>query len=103
MADQPITLDEAQKLFATNLPQYEQAVNSAITVPLEQHEFDALVSLCYNIGGNAFKHSSIVRNINAGDKARAAIRILDWNKAGGVVVNGLTNRREAEKKMFEGK
>ena len=102
MADQPITLDEAQKLFATNLPQYEQAVEKAVTVPLKQNEFDALVSLCYNIGAGALGKSTLVHLLNKNKRVAAAAQFLLWNKAGGVVIKGLADRRAAEKKMFEG-
>lgn len=102
MADPPITLDEAQKLFAHNLPQYEDAVEKAVKVPLQQHEFDALVSLCYNIGGSAFAKSTLVQFLNKNKRIEAAAQFLLWNKAGGVVIKGLVNRRAAEKKMFEG-
>lgn len=102
MADPPISLDTAQKLFADNLPQYERAVERAVKMPLQQHEFDALVSLCYNIGADAFAKSTLVKLLNKNKRTEAAAQFLLWNKANGIVLKGLVDRRAAEKKMFEG-
>ena len=71
-----------------------------MTVPLHQHEYDAFLSLAYNIGPGAFAKSSALRKFNEGDKRGAADAILLWNKAGGRVLAGLTRRREAERALF---
>lgn len=67
-------------------------------VPLHQHEFDAYVSLAYNIGAPAFCRSTLVRKLRQAppDYAAACHEILRWNRAGGRVLPGLTKRREAE-------
>lgn len=97
-----------------DLPSYETAVNTKITgVTLTQDEFDALVSLCFNIGVGNFSSSGVVTKINdakyrAGDKVadrEAAISGIEtafaaWNKSGGVVLAGLTTRRAAESTRF---
>jgi lysozyme len=94
---------EAKRLKALQLTRFESAVTFALKgVALEQHEFDACVSLAYNIGPNAFAGSSVVRHLKRGDRARAAQAFLLWNKAGGRVMAGLSRRRAAEKLMFEG-
>jgi lysozyme len=67
-----------------------------ITVPLHQYEWDAYVSLTYNIGSGAFCRSTLVRKLNAQDYTGACKEILRWNKAGGRVLNGLTKRRPAD-------
>ena len=59
-----------------------------------------MVSLCYNIGPAAFAKSSIVRHFNAGNVDAAANSFLLWKKAGGKVVQGLVNRRTAERDLF---
>lgn len=100
-----MTLTELQvrDLLLHDLVQYEDAVERAITRPMAQHEFDAMVSLCFNIGANAFKGSSVVRRFNEGDKRQAADAFRMWNKAGGKVVKGLVNRRESEREQFLGR
>ena len=55
-----ISKEECDAIFARDLIKYENAVNNAVKVPLQQNEFDALVSLCYNIGPGALARSSVV-------------------------------------------
>lgn len=98
-----ITAAEAERLLRADLAVFEAGVSKAVKVPLEQHEFDALVSFAYNVGLGAFQKSTLLRLLNAGDKAGAAKQFDRWNKAGGKVLAGLTRRREAERKLFEGK
>lgn len=61
-----ITAQEAQDILARDLVQYEATVRSSIKVPLADHQFDALVSMCFNIGTGGFKGSTLVKRINAG-------------------------------------
>ncbi len=63
-----------------DLDKYEEAVRDAVSVRLKQHEFDALVSLCFNIGVAGFKGSTVVKRLNVGDRKGAAEAILMWNK-----------------------
>ena len=96
------TCTEAQaKAYMTHdLKKFELAVNSAVTADLNQNQFDALVSLAYNIGTNAFKNSTLVKKLNADDFNGAANQFDVWNKAGGKVMQGLVNRRAKEKSLF---
>ncbi|MEO1766774.1 lysozyme [Thiobacter aerophilum] len=73
-------------------------------VPLYQHEWDALVSLAYNIGSTAFCKSTIVKRLHQTppDYAGACEAIKLWTKAGGRVLPGLVKRREAEYRMCMG-
>lgn len=80
----------------TDIGKFEGALKNCVKVPLHQHEYDALVSLSYNIGAQAFCASTLVRKLNAGDYTGACEQILRWNKAGGRVVRGLTLRRQQE-------
>lgn len=82
---------------------FEGALKQCVTVPLAQNEYDAFVSLSYNIGPTAFCGSTLVRKLNAGDYAGACAEIDRWNKAGGRVVQGLVNRRAAERAQCEGR
>ena len=86
-------------------------VNSLIKVPATQGQFDALVSFAYNVGldidedtlAEGLGDSTLLRKFNAKDYAGCAAEFPKWNKAGGVVLNGLTKRRAGERAMFEGK
>lgn len=95
-----ITRDEADKILSRDLATFEAAVSKAVKVPLNQNEFDALVSLAFNIGAGAFAKSTLVKKLNAGDRAGAANAFLSWNKAAGKVMKGLTKRREDERRLF---
>lgn len=80
----------------------ELGVETSVTVPMTQGEFDACVSLAYNIGVAAFRDSTLVRLLNAGDHEGASLQFKRWNKQKGVVLAGLTRRRAAEAELFEG-
>jgi len=95
-----ITQKQADDYLVAALAKYEDAVNKAITRTMTQAQFDAFVSLCYNIGPGAFAGSTAVKRFNAGDIAGAADAILMWNKAGGKVLKGLENRRADERALF---
>ena len=71
-----------------------------IKVKVTQSQFDAMVSLAYNIGTGAFLKSTLLKKVNAGDFIGASEEFLRWNKAGGKEVLGLTRRREREKQLF---
>lgn len=81
---------------------HADAIRQCIKVPLYQHEFDAYVSLAYNIGAGNFCRSTLVKKLNAKDYAGACEEIRRWNKAGGKVLPGLVKRREAEYRMCMG-
>ena len=92
---------QAKAYMAHDLKKFELAVNSSVTMSINQNQFDALVSLAYNIGTNAFKNSTLVKKLNANDVRGAAAQFSVWNKAGGKVMQGLVNRRAVERKLFE--
>ena len=81
---------------------HADAIRQCIRVPLYQNEFDAYVSLAYNIGTGAFCKSTLVKKLNQGDYTGACNEIRRWNKAGGKVLPGLVKRREAEYEMCMG-
>lgn len=96
-----ITEDDADEILAADLAAVERDVEKFITVPLEQYEFDALVSFHFNTG--KLKAGTIDDKINAGRKEAAMETLLQYTRAGGKVLRGLIRRRNAEKLMFEGK
>lgn len=99
MSDRPITMERAAKLFRTTLKRYEGQVNKSITRPVNQNQFDALVSLCYNIGTNGFSGATVVKKVNA-NPADPAIKtwIEAWRNAGGKPI--LLGRRQREVKLY---
>lgn len=97
-----ITAAEADQILSRDLAATEAAVTKAVHVPLAQHEFDALVSLAFNIGAGAFALSTLVKKLNAGDRQGAADQFLVWDKDGGKVIQGLVNRRRDERAQFLG-
>ena len=94
------TLEQAKEYMRHDLIEFEHTVNSSVRAPLNQNQFDALVSLAYNIGSNAFKSSTLVKKLNAGDYKGAASQFDVWINAGGKRMQGLVNRRDREKLLF---
>lgn len=99
MTDKPITKARAVALFVNTLKRYEAQVNTSIKSKINQNQFDAMVSLCYNIGTNGFKDSTVVRRVNA-DPNDPNIReaFLMWRNAGGEPI--LLGRRKREAALY---
>lgn len=95
-----ITQVQAETFLAEDLSVFEAAVSTAIKRPMTQNQFDAMVSLAFNIGGANFASSTLVKKFNAGDVSGSADEFLRWNRANGKVMNGLTRRRTAERELF---
>ncbi|MCK4089649.1 lysozyme [Acinetobacter radioresistens] len=94
------TLDQAKSYMQHDLKVFERAVRESVLVPLNQNQFDALVSLAYNIGTNAFKKSTLVKRLNEGNYQSAANQFDVWVNAGGKRMEGLVKRRAREKALF---
>lgn len=96
-----ITVKKATILLQSDVAGAVSAVNKLVTVPLNQNQFDALVSLVFNIGAGAFSTSTLLKVINAKQfkKAPAAFRM--WDKTGGKFSPGLLNRRQSEIRLFQ--
>ena len=105
LLDHGITKQQALDLLAQDVKMAEDAVNSHITVPLNQNQFDALVILTFNIGTNGFEVSSVLKDINAKDFADVPADFLKWNKITKngvhVVDDGLVRRRKLEVALFQ--
>ena len=93
------TLTDAQveDLLRSDLRWCSEAVESSVRVPLAQHQFDALYSLCFNIGETNFKKSTVLKKVNENDIKGAADAILMWNKPAVLI-----NRRKRERALFLG-
>lgn len=85
-----------------DVQRFEGALKECVRVPLHQHEYDAFLSLAYNIGPGAFCGSTLVRRLNAGDYAGACNEILRWDRFRGEPLRGLTLRRQAENRQCLG-
>jgi lysozyme len=97
---QKLSQAQADALLAKDLTRFEVVVNTAVTLALSQGQFDALVSLAFNIGSDAFTRSTLVRKLNAGDIAGAGGQFIVWHMDNGAVNKALLSRRAAELWMF---
>jgi lysozyme len=99
-----ITPERAEELLEGDVARLEADLPKVIHVPLTEGQWDALVSLCFNLRGGALGLPRLapllVAKINAGDFAGAAEEFLDINRANGLVLAGLTRRRQAERELF---
>lgn len=95
-----ITDEEADRLLELDLIPCEECIERWVDVDLEQEEFDALVSFIFNVGVGAFRNSTLLKLLNLKRYRAAADQLLRWNKQSGVVLNGLTRRRRAERELF---
>lgn len=99
---QVITQAQAEILLKRDLAEFEQFVKDYVRVPLNQGQYDALVSLCFNIGATAFRRSSLLRSLNQGKYNTAAQEFHRWTNANGKQLPGLVRRRNDEYGMFVG-
>jgi lysozyme len=97
-----ITQAQADTLLGLDLRRFENTVEGCVHVTLHSYEFDALVSLAFNIGASAFANSTLVRHLNAGEWPAAAAQFCVWTKAGGVHQPALLKRRVRELLRFVG-
>ena len=79
---------------------YENAVMKAVKVPINQNQFDALVSFAYNVGVGAMAGSTALRKLNQGDYTGAADALTMWTRCNGKVLPGLVRRRKEERVLF---
>jgi lysozyme len=99
---QRIEVTQALNSALIDVQKFEGAMKRCVTVPLHQYEYDAYVSLTYNIGEGAFCRSTLVRLLNKEDYSGACKQILRWDKFKGKPLRGLTVRREKEYNMCMG-
>ncbi|KWW18795.1 muraminidase [Pseudomonas putida] len=99
-AGMKISKEQAERMLLNDVQRFEPEVERLITAPLNQNQWDALISFTYNLGAANLESSTLRRLINAGDYKSAAEQFSRWNKAGGQVLAGLTRRRAAERELF---
>ena len=100
LGDQISKTDALKLLEVIANRDFADKIYPKIKVEVSQSQFDAMVSLAYNIGVGAFLKSTLLKKVNAGDFAGAGEEFLRWNKANGKELMGLTKRREREKHLF---
>lgn len=96
-----ITEVEAGERLKEDVRHAENCVNQLVTVPLAEHEFDALVSFVFNVGCHAFRKSTLLRRLNGGEHDAVPSELGRWDKVNGEVVAGLTKRRKLEGDLWE--
>ncbi len=94
------TEEQATAWLREDLQAAEGAVRHLVDVPLNQGQFDALVSFVFNVGAAAFGNSTLLRLLNGGDAAGAAEQFRRWNRGADGVLPGLVRRRAAERDLF---
>ena len=101
--DMEISQEEAESLLQEEMHEYEGYINDMVKVPLEQHQFDSMVSWVFNLGSGNLSSSTLLKKLNNSEYDEVPEQIKRWNKAGGKVLEGLVRRREAEALLFSGK
>ena len=96
-----ISKERAETLLKHVVDNFSVAVEVDIKIEVTQNQFDAMVSLAYNIGLGAFKNSTLLRQLNRGNFVGASQEFLRWDKSNGKPLLGLTRRREREKLLFD--
>lgn len=90
-----ITLAQASAFLEQDIDTHAAPILAAIKVPIAENERDALISIAFNIGVGAFRKSTFLKRLNAGDRAGCAKAIMSWTKP-----PEITSRREAERDQF---
>jgi lysozyme len=97
-----ITQEEAESFLYEDIQFAVNTANKFISYQLTQNQFDAVVDLIYNIGISAFSTSTMLKFINSGQLAKAALEFSKWDHVHGKVIAGLSKRRQAEYELFNG-
>ena len=101
MLDKEITKVQAFEMFKTIADRFADKVNKLVTSPLNQNQFNALVSLAYNIGTGNFASSTILKKVNKNhNDTSIELEFKKWNKVNKKEVAGLTRRRNYEAHIY---
>ena len=101
ITDKQITREYANEILAHTADEFADDVLKLVKSKISVNQLNALTAFAYNVGMGNFQKSTLLKlvNINPND-AMIAKEFLKWNKAGGKVLNGLTNRRIAESALY---
>lgn len=101
LLDKDITKQQAFDMFKEIANRFAKRVDELVTSNINQNQFNALVSFAYNVGTGNFSSSTLLKKVNRNpDDLTIKDEFLRWNKAGGKVINGLTNRRNEEADLY---
>jgi lysozyme len=101
LLDKDITKQQAFDMFKEIANRFGKRVDELVTSDINQNQFNALVSFAYNVGTGNFASSTLLKKINKNpNDLTLKAEFLRWNKAGGKVLNGLTNRRNEEADLY---
>jgi lysozyme len=97
----PITIQDAMRYVENDAANILHDIDGVVTVPLNPNQTAALIDFTYNLGFGAFRSSTLLKLLNAGDISGAAEQFVRWDIAGGEQMPGLLRRREAEVALFK--
>lgn len=101
LLDKEITKQQAFDMFKELANRFAKRVDALVTSNINQNQFNALVSFAYNVGTGNFASSTLLKKVNRNpNDLTIKDEFLRWNKAGGKVINGLTNRRNEEADLY---
>jgi lysozyme len=96
-----ITQRKAKRLLRRDARTAARAVRRLVDVKLNQNQFDALVSFVFNVGTGAFASSTLLRELNKGNRHLVPVEFGKWIYGGGRPLEGLRRRRAAEARLFK--
>ncbi|MEW3423807.1 lysozyme, partial [Pseudomonas aeruginosa] len=94
------TVEQAERMLANDIQRFEPELDKLVKVPLNQSQWDALMSFVYNLGAANLASSTLLKLLNKGDYRGAADQFPRWVNAGGKRLEGLVKRRAAERALF---
>jgi lysozyme len=101
MSDPPITKQRADELLQLNADRFARKVMNLVKKPITQNQLNALTSFAYNVGSGALASSTLLKKVNLNpNDITIRNEFLRWNKANGVILKGLTNRRTKEADLY---
>lgn len=95
-----ITEEEADTLLKDDLSRFVKAVNSLVSIDLNENQFAALVSFSFNLGIGNLQSSTLLKLLNSNDSFNASKEFIKWSNAGGTRLKGLVRRRLSERNLF---
>jgi lysozyme len=95
-----VSLPQAESWLRDDAEKAARAVIKLVRVPLNQNQFDALVSFTFNLGEGALQRSTLLKKLNAGDYPGTALEFRRWVYSGGKILTGLVTRRTIERDLF---
>jgi lysozyme len=101
LLDKEITKQQAFEMFKEIANRFGKRVDELVTSNINQNQFNSLVSFAYNVGTGNFSSSTLLKKVNKNpNDLTLKAEFLRWNKAGGKILNGLTNRRNEEADLY---